>query len=89
MVDAFVNPFDFKTIIIDYVLGTEQLFMFAFIIIYSYVAAKYNFSTGIYLILLAIGGLMFAFWIGSGWYFLIVVVIGIILFRILGRFISG
>ena len=89
MPSTYIEPMDFKTIFIDYFLGSEQLFMYAFVIIFAYVAAKYGFSNKVFLSLLAVGGLLFAFWLGNGWYFLIVVIIGFIIYRLVGRFITG
>jgi len=89
MPTTYLEPFSFKQIFIDYFLGTEQLFMYAFVIIFAYVSAKYGFSNKVFLSLLALGGMIFALWLGSGWYFLVVIILGFIAFKLVGRFITG
>ena len=89
MPSTYIEPMDFKTIFIDYFLGSEQLFMYAFVIIFAYVSAKYGFSNKVFLSLLAVGAMIFAFYLGSGWYFLVVIILGLIAFKLVGRFITG
>lgn len=83
---TFIEPFDFKKILVNYFLGTEELFFFAFIIIYSYAAARYQLSNSLYLIMLVIGTLIFANFIGYTMYILAIFLIGVIAFLILKKF---
>ncbi len=89
MPSVYIEPMDFKSIFIDYFLGTEQLFMYAFVIIFAYASVKYNFSNKVFLSLLSVGAMIFALWLGSGWYFLVVIILGFIAFKLVGRFITG
>jgi len=81
----YIEPFDFRTIFIKYFLGSEQVFMFIFLLIFSYVCAKFQMTTRIYLVLLAISSLMFAFIMGEAIYILIVLVVGYVTFKLISR----
>lgn len=76
----FINPFDFKKIFIDTVLGNETIFLFAFVIVYSYFAGRYGFSNKIYLMILAIGILLFSGFYGFSIYIVLIFIIGIIIY---------
>lgn len=88
MPSTFINPLDAKTILIDYFLGGTQLFMFAFIIAFSYACAKFNMSNKIYLVLLSISALIFAGYMGQAVYILIILVIGFVSFKSIARLIT-
>jgi len=76
----FINPFDFKTIYVNYFLGSQSLFPYLFIIILSFVCATMNMSNKIFLILLAIGSIMFGAYLGEAMYVFILFIIGFIIF---------
>jgi len=88
MPTTYIQPLDFKTVLINYFLGTQELFIFAFVIIFSYVAAKYQMSNMIYGVLLVLGSIMFAAYLGEAIYFLILVFIGFIAFKIIGKIVT-
>lgn len=75
---TYIEPFDFQTIFLNYFIGTVELFIFAFVLIYSYAAAKYQMSNRSYLIILAIGSIMFAGFLGQSIYVLVLFSIGTI-----------
>lgn len=77
----YINPLDFRKILVNYFLGSLELFIFAFIIIFSYVAAKYQMSNKIFLILLTIGAIFFANVLGELIYIFIILIVGIIINR--------
>lgn len=81
----FVQPFDFKTIYINYFLGNQLLFPFLFVIILSFVSAYLNISNTIFLILLAIGSLMFGAYMGQAIYILVLFGVGFILYKMFSR----
>lgn len=81
----FIQPFDFKTIYINYFLGNQLLFPYLFVIILSFVSAYLNISNTIFLILLGIGSLMFGAYTGEGIYTLTLFLIGFVLYKIFGR----
>ena len=85
---TYIEPFDFKEVFINYFLGGTQLFAFAFVIIYSYVAARYNFSNTIYLVLLVLISLLFAGILGEAIYILILLIVGFFSFKLIARIIT-
>jgi hypothetical protein len=85
MASRFIDPFDFKTIYLNYFLGNQLLFPFFFIIILSFVCAYMNISNTIFLILLALGSLMFAAYMGLSIYILVLFLIGFILYKMFSR----
>lgn len=85
MPSTFIEPFDFKTIYVNYFLGSQALFPFFFIIIFSFVCAYMNISNTIFLILLALGSLMFGAYMGQAIYILTLFIVGFVLYKIFGR----
>ncbi len=85
---AYIEVFDFRTIIVNLFLGSIELFMFAFVIIFSFVAAKMGMSNRIFLILLAIGSVMFGGVMDSGIYTLTILIIGLITYKGVSRLIT-
>jgi len=85
MTSRFIEPFNFKEIYINYFLGNQALFPFVFIIIFSFVSALLNLSNTIFLILLTIGSVMFAAYMGQEIYVLVLFVVGFILFKMFSR----
>lgn len=82
MAGVYINPLDFKTILIDYFLGTTELFVFAFVLIFAGVSGKFGMSNRIFLSLLGIGCTIFyaANIIGSAYMILITFLIGIVVY---------
>jgi len=81
----YIAPLDFKKIILDFFLGSPQLFMFAFMLVFSFTSAKFGLSNKIFLLLLAISSLMFGVYLGSAVYVLVVFLIGYISFKSIAR----
>jgi len=81
----FIQPFDFKKIFMDYLLGNPDLFFYALILIISFACAKFGMSNKIFLIVLAISSLLFASILGQAIYILILLIIGFISFKALSR----
>lgn len=88
MTDVFIKPFEFEKIFINYFLGGHQLFIFAFVFLFSFVAAKYQMSNMVFLTLLVIGALLFAAYLGEAIYLLIIVVVGFITFRAISSLVT-
>jgi hypothetical protein len=77
----YINPLDLRKILIDYFLGTTELFFIAFIIVLSFVAAKFQLPNHIFLILLVICSLIMAAILGQAKILLILMVIGFVAFK--------
>lgn len=84
----YISPFDFRKILVDIFLGNIELFMFAFVIVFSFAAAKMGMSNRIFMILLAIGSVMFGGVMSSGIYTLTILIIGIVTYKGVSRVIS-
>ncbi len=80
----FIEPFDFKRIFIDTLLGSSGLFVGLFIIVMSGVCGYYQMSNRIYGILVVISSLIAAIYLGEAVLFVILVVIGLMVFKIIG-----
>lgn len=88
MPSEYIAPFDFKKIFIDYFLGSQELFIFAFMILISFVCAKFGMSNRIFMVILAITSLLFGAYLGQAVYILIVFLIGYISFKSIARLVT-
>ena len=84
MTSVFIEPFDFKTIYVNYFLGSGALFPFLFVILLSFVCASLNISNTIFLVLLAIGSVMFGAYMGQAVYTLVLFLVGFVLYKMFG-----
>lgn len=86
---TYIEPLDLKTIFVDYLLGSMELFIFAFVMIFSYVCAKFNMSNRLYLTLLAVCLLLVSLVTQiNGIYVLIVLIIGVVSFKSISHFVA-
>jgi len=85
---TYIEPLDFKTILVDYFLGNLSLLVFALIIVLSYASAKYNLSNRIYLVLLVISTILFVAYIGEAIYALALFITGLVVFKLVARIVS-
>lgn len=81
----FIEPFDFQRIFIDTLLGSQGLFIGVFIILLSAVCGYYQMSNRIYGIIVVISSAIAAAYLGEAILFVILVVFGLLVFKILGR----
>lgn len=81
----YIEPFDFYKIFVNYFLGSQQLFPFAFMILLSIVCAYLNMSNKVFLLILVIGSVMFGFYMGEAIYFLIILLTGFVVFYIFSK----
>ena len=88
MAVEYLNSFDFGKIFQEYFLGSAELFTYAFIIVLSFTCAKFQMSNRVYLILLAISGLIFSFILGQAVYILIILIVGFVSFKSLARLLT-
>lgn len=88
MPTSFIQPFDFKEIFINYFLGSQNLFVYAFLIVFSFACAKLGVSSKVYLILLGVCSLIVSYYFGMGYYILILVIIGFVVYKAFGRFVN-
>lgn len=82
---TYIEPFDFKKIFIEYFLGSQELFIFAFTILISFISAKAGASNRIFLVVLSISSLMFSSILGEPIYVLIIFIVGLVSFKSMAR----
>lgn len=82
---TYINPLDLKTLIVDYFLGSQELFIYLFVIAVSWACAKYQMPNRLYFTILPIGSIMFAVYLGQAIYVLIIFMIGILSFKGIAR----
>lgn len=84
----YIAPFDFRKIFVNVFLGNIELFMFGFVIVFSFAAAKMGMTNRIFLILLAIGSIMFGGVMDSGIYTLAILIIGLVTYKGVSRIVT-
>lgn len=77
----YIEPLDFRTIFIEYFLGRTELFVFAMIILMSFLCAKMGMSNRIFMILLAICSLILSATLGNVIYIFVIFLIGITTYK--------
>lgn len=85
---GYIAPFDFYKIFVNIFLGNLELFVFAFIILMSFIAAKFRMSNKIFFTLIAVGAIIFGFILDQEIYILIILIIGIITFKGVSRIVQ-
>ena len=88
MTTTYINPLDLRLLINNYLLGTQTLFTFVFVILLSYVAAKYQMSTKVFLVLFVMGSLMFFTYIGESMLLVILVIVGFVSFKAFSKLVT-
>lgn len=88
MPSNFISPFNVKEIFLSYLLGSQQLFVFAFMIIISFICAKFNMPNKMFLLILSVSSLIFGAWLGQAVYILVIFLVGLISFKSIARLFS-
>lgn len=81
----YIAPLDLKKIIMEYLLGNVQLFIFGLLFTISFLCAKYEMTNRNFMIILVVSSIIFAGYLGDAIYFLILMVVGFISFKTLAR----
>lgn len=85
---AYIDPFDFRKILVEYFLGSTELFTFAMVIIISIVCAKFQIPARVFMIILALSALIFSYILGQAIYILIILIVGYIAFKSLAKLLN-
>ena len=85
---GYIEPFDFRKIIVNLFLGRAELFIFAFLITFAFICAKFGMTNRIFLTLLVISALIFSAILGQAIYILIILVLGYVIFKGIGRLLT-
>lgn len=82
---AFVNPLDLQTILVSTLAGSTAIFTFLAVIVLMSAAAYFKMPNTLAITMLFLFGIMFAATIGYDVVFLIILVMGLLVFYILGK----
>lgn len=82
----FIQPGNLKKIILEYLLGSPELFIFVLLIGISFLSAKFQLSNRNFMLILVISSLIFAGILGQAVYILILIIVGFVIFKGIGRF---
>ena len=86
MTSRFIEPMNFREIYLNYFLGgSTEIFAFALVIFISYLCAYFRMPNNVFLVILALGLIMFTAFIGQAIYALVLFVIGFFAFKMLVR----
>ena len=88
MPSYYIAPLDLKKIFLDYLLGSQELFIFAYLILLSFVSAKMGLSNKIFMVILAISSLIFGYYLGNAIYVFVIFIIGFISFKSIDRIVT-
>lgn len=78
---TYIDPFNFGKVFLDYFLGGTNLFLFAFIILTSAAAAKFQLKDKVFIPLLVVGALIFSTFVGEAVYALIIILVGLAVYK--------
>jgi hypothetical protein len=84
----FINPFDFQKIFIDLFAGSTNLFTFLAVIIISMALGFFRVPDKIYFPMIALFAVMFAATIGSAMYALVILIAGIVTFKLIAKVVT-
>ena len=85
---TYIEPFDFKKVILDMFLGHPSFIAFAAIILISFTSAKAQLSNRNFMLVLMISSLILSAYIGEAIYIIILVLLGFVIFYALSKTIS-
>lgn len=84
----YIQPFDFQKVLVEYFLGTQELLVFAFVIVFSFACATYRMSNKIFLSLLSITSIMLSSFLGEWVYFVVIFLLGLIVSKTVARIVD-
>lgn len=82
----FIAPFDFRTLYINYFLGSGELFAFAFIILVGWAGAYFQMPNRVFLTILIVCSLIMGAFLGQALYILMLIIVGFVIFKGIARF---
>lgn len=88
MPSTYISPFDFRKIFIELFLGSTELFVFAFLIVFSFACAKFGMSNRVFLMLLSISAIILSAVLGQAIYVLIIILVGYISFKSIAKLLN-
>lgn len=77
----YIDPLNFRKVLIDTFLGNQILFASLFIIVISAVCGYYQMSNRVYALILVVTSILVAAYLGEAIAFVILVLLGFIVFK--------
>jgi len=85
MTSVYINPFDLRTVLVEYLLGSNTLLAIGMVLAYTFLAGYFQFSNRIYGVGLIFIGLLGAMIIGQIYFIIILILIGVSVFKPISR----
>jgi hypothetical protein len=86
MASVFIEPLNFRTILINFLLGNSELFLFAFILFLCGLAGRFNMSPKIFGTILVVSVIMMGNYLGVSILLLVGVLLGILVYTLMRKF---
>ena len=80
MVSEYIAPFDLEYILINLLAGSREIFMGLFFIAMSILAGIFRMPSRIFLTMIALSGVLLYSWFQGGFYIIILLITGAIVF---------
>ena len=84
----YIAPLDLQQIFLNIFAGSQEVFLAIFLLGISVLAGIFRMPGVIFLIMVALAGILLYAWLGGGLYILIIVVAGMIIFSIVSRLVK-
>lgn len=85
---VFIEPLDFYTILVNFLLGSATLFAFAFVIAISVLSAKFNMPPKIFGVVTIVGAIILGSFLGISVLLLLGVIIAIFVYSVVRRMVQ-
>ena len=80
MVSEYIAPLNLEYILINLLAGSREIFMGLFFIVMSILAGVFRMPSGIFLTMIALSGVLLYSWFQGGFYIIILLITGAIVF---------
>lgn len=84
----YIAPGNIRKIVLEYLIGSPELLIFALLIGVSYLSAKFQMSNRNFMLILIISSMVFAGILGEALYILILLIIGFVTYKTFARILS-
>lgn len=89
MTSEYIAPLNLKYIMINVFAGSPNIFMGIFLVGISILAGIFKMSGEVFLLMIALSGIILYGWFGEGFYILVLLVSGMIVFWILSKLVKN
>lgn len=89
MASEYIAPLNLKYILINTFAGTQAVFMGIFFIMLGVLGGLFRMPDRIFLVMVALAGVMLYGWFGGGVYLLVLILVGIVVSYGISRIVKG